>query len=323
MQVVRLLCVGVGLLICLLPSNLGNMARAAGIDPFRATEPSALTFQSNTTGSLQPTAEGYQVFLPAVPVSGVGQASPWQYQATGVITGTASCDSTGMHGLITDEGGRPLAGTRVGVWAADPAGDSFLSQPTESDGRWEIMLDQEGPLAGRWLVAVVDDSGLPVSPVVGTVAYQDLPSQVQAAGIPTHEDCVNGHQWLTVNFRARSEYPEYVLASTRFLSCSENHRDHNIRLWVIEQDGTGIKGVAVRFQEVGGFSDDVLTGRDIFKPQGYVDYPIFARQTWMTSVLAGTSDVSPLMSSEAPPVVDSCPGNEWGHYSYEVVYQRR
>ena len=58
-------------------------------------------------------------------------------------------------------------------------------------------------------------------------------------GIPTHDDCINGHQWLTINFQRRNEFPLYTLASVRFLSCMENHMDHNLRLWVITVDGKG------------------------------------------------------------------------------------
>ena len=36
-----------------------------------------------------------------------------------------------------------------------------------------------------------------------------------------------------------------------------------------------------------------------------------------------SSDTTPPMSSETPPLLDTCSGNAWGHFSYEVVFQRR
>lgn len=172
-------------------------------------------------------------------------------------------------------------------------------------------------------MAVVNRSLQPISPIVGQVAYADVASNPETRGIPTHGDCQNGHQWVTINFQRRVSFPEYTLASVRFLSCLENHQDHNLRLWVISANGQGLGDLPVRFREAGGFEDVVLTGRDLFKPVGYIDYPIYSRQSWTTRVLDLNSDLSPAMSSETPPVIDACSGNVWGHYSYEIVFQRR
>jgi hypothetical protein len=92
---------------------------------------------------------------------------------------------------------------------------------------------------------------------------------------------------------------------------------------VITADGQGLRSLPVRFEEAGGFSSDLLTGADPFKPAGYIDYPIFSRQSWTVRALAGLSDTSPPMSSATPPVIDACAGNAWGHYSYEIVFQQR
>ena len=57
--------------------------------------------------------------------------------------------------------------------------------------------------------------------------------------------CTDGHKWLTINFQRRGKLPLYTLASVRFLSCLENHMDHNLRLWVITVDGQGIHDLPV------------------------------------------------------------------------------
>jgi hypothetical protein len=279
---------------------------------------------SGGLGAYQREGGAQTVFLPLIsagrPAGGMG----WQYGVAGIMTGVASCTSTGMRGMVRNGDGDPQPGVHVRVWSAEASGEpAFISAPTGSDGRWEVVLDPSQALAGRWYVAVVSEDLEPLSPVVGTVAFADVPANPETRGIPTHDDCVNGHQWLTVDFQRRAEFPEYTLASVRFLSCLENHMDHNLRLWVVTVEGQGMRDLPVRFREAGGFADELLTGRDPFKPAGYLDYPIFSRQSWTASVLAGSSDVTPAMSSETPPVLDNCMGNAWGHYSYEVVFQHR
>lgn len=273
--------------------------------------------------SLQLAGRVRRVYLPAVPVSNAPEPGGWQYQVSDIITGTPSCDSTGFSGVIRDENGRPVAGVQVAVWEAPSGMTISLSPPSGPDGRWQVVIDASAARAGRWQLAVVDDNGNYISPVVGRVAYLDSLASIEAPGIPTSDDCVNGHQQLHVNFKARREFPDYTLASVRFLSCQDNHLDHNLRLWVIDQAGNGLRGVPVAFQEAGGFTDQLSTGRDPFKPAGYIDYPIFRRQLWTTEVLSGTSDLSFPASSETAPYIDACSGNAWGHYSYEIVFQRR
>ena len=265
-----------------------------------------------------------KVYLPTILASRPPEPAGWQYGVDGMITGSPSCSSTGMRGVIRNEGGAPQSDVRVRVWSTAASGQpSFVSLPTGSDGRWEIVLDPSQPLAGRWYVAIVNQSLQPISPVVGQVAYADVAANPETRGIPTHGDCTNGHQWLTINFQRRGEFPLYTLASVRFLSCMENHMDHDLRLWVITVDGQGIRDLPVRFQEAGGFVDELFTGRDPFKPPGYIDYPIYSRQNWTTRVVEPTSDATPVMSSETPLVIDTCSGYAWGHFSYEIVFQRR
>jgi hypothetical protein len=46
-------------------------------------------------------------------------------------------------------------------------------------------------------------------------------------------------------------------------------------------------------------------------------------QEFTVRVLAGPSDTTAFLSSMTPPVIESCTGNTWGHYSYEVIFQHR
>lgn len=262
-------------------------------------------------------------FLPLVVTQPGALLTTWQYHVSRIITGSTSCSSTGLRGVITGANGVPQSGVRVGVWSATSADPPFVSAPTGSDGRWQVVLNPNAPQAGRWKVAVVNAANQPISPVVGEVGYADLAPLVEAPGVPTHADCVNGHQWLHVDFAARTVFPEYTLASVRYISCLDNHLDHNIRLWVIDRAGVGQPGTTVRFQEIGGYAEDRRTGADPYKPPGYIDFPIFRRQEWTTRVLDAPSDMATGMSSTTPPIVEACAGNAWGHYSYEVVFQRR
>ncbi len=236
--------------------------------------PSAYVFVDNI--SVERVGFEQKVYLPTILASRPPEPAGWQYGVDGIITGSPSCSSTGMRGVVRNEGGAPQSDVRVKVWSTAASGQpSFVSAPTGSDGRWEIVLDPSQPLAGRWYVTVINQSLQPISPIVGMVAYADVAANPETRGIPTHDDCTNGHQWLTINFQRRNEFPLYTLASVRFLSCMENHLDHNLRLWVITVNGQGIRDLPVRFQEVGGFVDELLTGRDPFKPAGYIDYPIY------------------------------------------------
>lgn len=273
--------------------------------------------------TLRRVTRGVNRYFPLLMTQQGTPTTGWQYQVSAIITGTTSCSSTGMRGTITGAAGTPQAGVRVAVWPAIGNEPPQVSAPTGSDGRWQVLLNASAPQAGRWKVAVVNDAGQPISPVVGEIGYVDFSPIVEAPGVPTHVDCVNGHQWLHIDFAARAVFPEYTLASVRYISCLDNHLDHNVRLWVIDQAGIGRPGTTVRFQEIGGYYEDRLTGADPYKPPGYIDFPIFRRQEWTTRVLDGPSDVAMGMSSTTPPVIETCSGNTWGHYSYEVVYQHR
>jgi hypothetical protein len=265
-------------------------------------------------------ARAQRAFLPYMTMP-LG-APTWQYQAAGVITGAASCTSTGLQGRVIAAGGAPQAGVRVKVWSAQPGGPQ-MTVVTAADGRWQALLDPAAPLAGRWQVAVVDGRERLLSPLVGQIGFLDSLSAVEAPGIPTSADCINGHQWLTVNFQAQTSFPDYTLVSTRYISCQDNHMNHNLRVWVIEADGAQRRGTLVRFHERGGFEQDTPTGADAYKPAGYIDYNLPRTQEFTVRVLAGPSDTTAFLSSMTPPVIESCTGNTWGHYSYEVIFQHR
>lgn len=259
-----------------------------------------------------------------LPYLGAALSAPnWQYQTTGIITGTTSCTSTGWQGRVTNADGTPRPDVRVRVWDAQ-TGEAAVTVSTAADGRWQALLDATAPRAGRWMVAVVDAADRPLSALVGQIGFLDSLSAVQAPGIPTSADCVNGHQWLTVNFQAQTTFLAYTLVSTRYLSCQDNHLNHNLRVWVIEADGSQRRGTLVRFSEhAGQFRQDVPTGADAFKPAGYIDYNLPGHQEFAIQVLAAPSDVTSFLSSMTPPVIETCTGNWWGHYSYEVIFQHR
>ena len=96
---------------------------------------------------------------------------------------------------------------------------------------------------------------------------------------------------------------------------------------VFDTQGNGLNGIKVQMSWPNPDPDtqfpETLTGRDPFKPPGYIDYPIYSRQNWTTRVVGPSSDTTPVMSSETPLVIDACSGNAWGHFSYEIVFQRR
>ncbi|MFZ1239408.1 MAG: carboxypeptidase-like regulatory domain-containing protein [Anaerolineae bacterium] len=281
-----------------------------------AVGPHGLVFVDDVT--LERTGRTLRTFLPWV-TTPLGDPT-WQYQATGIIIGATACTSTGLQGRVVAAGGAPQAGVRVAVWSALPGGPQ-MTVVTGADGRWRALLDPAAPLAGRWQVAVVDSRERLLSPLVGQIGFLDSLNSVEAPGIPTSDDCVNGHQWLTVNFQAQTTFPDYTLVSTRYISCQDNHLNHNLRVWVIEADGTQRRGTPVRFHEQGGFEEDKLTGADIYKPAGYIDYNLPGRQEFTVQVLAGPSGVTPYLSSMTPPTIDNCGGNNWGHHSYEVIFQ--
>ena len=171
-----------------------------------------------------------RVYLPTILASRPPEPAGWQYGVDGIITGSPSCSSTGMRGVARNEGGAPQSDVRVKVWSTAASGQpSFVSTPTGSDGRWEIVLDPSQPLAGRWYVTVVNQSLQPISPIVGTVAYADVaanPKTVASQLTTIAQTAISGSRSTS---SAATNSPLYTLASVRFLSCMENHMDHNLR----------------------------------------------------------------------------------------------
>ena len=112
--------------------------------------PSAYVFVDNI--SVERVGFAQKVYLPTILASRPPEPAGWQYGVDGIITGSPSCTSTGMRGVVRNEGGEPQSDVRVKVWFTAASGQpSFVSAPTGSDGRWEIVLDPSQPLAGRWM----------------------------------------------------------------------------------------------------------------------------------------------------------------------------
>lgn len=239
----------------------------------------------------------------------------WQFQADGMIVGQPDCSRTSLGGTIRDESGLPLAGVRVKAWA--PEWGQAISAPSDAAGHWEIHI-ADVPYRARWQLAIVNDAGQMISPIVGQMY---TPDHQPAAGIPTSGDCVNGHQRLIINWKARSSWNDFVLASARFLSCEENHGNHNIYLWVVDRQGLGINGVYLRLFLPDGSYEDRPTGWDPYRPAGYLDFSMGPREERRVRVRDYTSDWAEGLSNTTPPISDACAGNSWGHLSYHVVFQ--
>lgn len=278
------------------------------------------TATPSPTPSPTPTAGGpTPTFTPSPAVSPTPTpASPsgWQFAADGIIVGYPDCRRTILEGTIRDAAGSPLAGQRVKVWA--PQWGQAVSAPSDSSGHWEVLV-ANAPLAATWQAAVVDAAGNLISPIAGQM-YVPQTSPV-TAGIPTSTDCVNGHQRLVINWRARQDWPDFVAASARFLSCEENHMNHNLYIWVLDHEGHGLNNIYLRLFLPGGAYTDERTGKDPYKPAGYLDFPMFANESRSVRVRDYSSDLVENLSNTTPPVIDSCGGNAWGHYSYQVVFQ--
>ena len=345
-----------------LPSNVDGIEKSVGIDPTGGTDAASDQIVWNDTGDGSPwqtlgvTATAIithvtvfirveqpenslhsmvymdnatltrtsKSYVPNIVNTRNAQNPPqWQYAVSGIITGEASCNFTDMRGIITNEAGQPRAGVRVKTWSATDDQIQYISQPSESDGSWRIVLNDKTAINGRWLVAVINDASEIISPVVGKVAFLDSLTDVQSIGLPTHDDCSNGHQRLRINFTERATFPAYTLASVRFLSCMENHGNHHIRVWVIEKDGQQLKNVGVRFREINGFEYQGSTGEKSDKPVGYIEYTTAGGQRWNVNVTTDASDTTNQLSTVTPPIDSTCNGNYMGHYSYEVVFQKR
>ncbi|MGQ9518202.1 MAG: hypothetical protein ACUVT1_13120 [Anaerolineae bacterium] len=240
----------------------------------------------------------------------------WRFAAEGIIVGYPDCGRTILEGTIRDAAGSPLAGQRVKVWA--PQWGEAISAPSDSSGHWEVWI-AHAPLAATWQAVVVDSAGNLISPIAGQMHVPQLGGET--AGIPTSTDCVNGHQRLVINWRERQDWPDFAAASARFLSCQENHGNHNLYIWVLDHEGRGLNNIYLRLSLPSGAYMDERTGKDPYKPAGYLDFPMFAGESRTVRLRDYSSDLVTDLSNTTPPVIDSCGGNSWGHYSYHVVFQ--
>jgi hypothetical protein len=66
---------------------------------------------------------------------------------------TANCGSTGVKGTIYSRTGGRVAGAHVAVWV--PGWEGTVSEPSDSNGAWDVLLDFV-PKAGTWNVRLVD-----------------------------------------------------------------------------------------------------------------------------------------------------------------------
>lgn len=218
------------------------------------------------------------------------------------IVGTANCGTTGVKGRVTNAAGAPMPGVRVRVWAE--GWDGGLSNPTDSDGRWDFVLGT-GPRAGTWFAAAADESGQFLS---------------RPVALPTSSDCTNGHQWLEVNWSERSAAaPQYVLAWTRRLSCAENNQNHHLFIDVTDADGRGLAGVNLRVSWAGGEATITTGGKPEIGP-GRVEFPMY-KGTYSVTVLNGTSDTAHQLTVDLPDETCTNAGNTLFHYSYHVVFR--
>lgn len=275
-------------------------------------------------GTATPTATGATMTPTPTPSATAPTPTPtatgpghpiWQYQADGIIVGQPNCSQTSLGGTIFDEGGLPLAGVRVKAWA--PEWGEATSAPSDGSGQWNIHV-ASSPFAAHWQLAVVNEAGQIISPIAGQQYVPQIGGEI--AGIPTSGNCTDGHQRLTINWKACSTWTDFVAASVRFLSCEENHMNHNIYNWVLDSEGNGINNVWLRFYLPSSYTDS-RTGIDTYKPAGYLDFPMFAHDERRVEVRDYSSDLVEGISNITPPIIDACGGNAWGHYSYQVVFQ--
>ena len=92
--------------------------------------------------------------------------SPTNRFVSGRVVAEANCNRTVVHGMISGNRAR-LNGIHVRVWSSEAQDKPFLSQPSGEitelgPGGYEVLLDNK-PKAGRWLVAVVDETGRAIS----------------------------------------------------------------------------------------------------------------------------------------------------------------
>ena len=116
----------------------------------------------------------------------------------------------------------------------------------------------------------------------------------------------------------------YRLAGWRQLAPCENQGGHTLFINVVDPAGNGIAGVPL-LVEFGGDSDVIYTGQKLDKGPGWAEYPMYGGYT--VRVAEATSDVTPMLSSKLPEdqrcdSTNNNVANSFGHYSYEVVFQR-
>jgi len=288
------------------------------------TGPTA-TLTRTPTPSATPTGPAPTATVSPTPTS--TRTPGWQFQADGIITGRPSCSETALGGTIRNEAGAPLAGVLVKVWS--PEWGEAISAPSGADGAWRVHI-ADAPYRARWQVAVVDAAGELLSPVAGQMYATD---HWWTPGIPTSDNCSDGHQQLTINWRLRTQWDtEFVVASARYLSCEENHFNQgSIHTWVVNRDGAGINQMYIAFRSPSGeYPTDQYTGRDVYRqPAGYLSYTMSggderSAQVWRYAGVDRSSDlIEHFNNGWSPPVADSCGGNTYGHRSYLVVFQAR
>jgi hypothetical protein len=117
---------------------------------------------------------------------------------------------------------------------------------------------------------------------------------------------------------------DWRLVSWRQLTPCENRGGHSLFITVLDAAGNGIPGVPLLIEWTGG-SQVVYTGDKPDRGPGCTDFPMYGGYT--VRVAEGTSDVTPVLSSHEPESqrcdeTNDNVANSYGHYSYEVIFQR-
>ena len=114
------------------------------------------------------------------------------------------------------------------------------------------------------------------------------------------------------------------LVSARQLTPCENRGGNTLFINVIDAAGNGIANVPLLVEWDSG-SQVIYTGQKMERGPGWAEYPMYGGYT--VRVNDGTSDVTPMLSSHLPDSqrcdeTNDNVANSFGHYSYEVVFQR-
>jgi hypothetical protein len=114
------------------------------------------------------------------------------------------------------------------------------------------------------------------------------------------------------------------LASWRQLPPCENRGSHTLFINVIDPAANGIASVPL-LVEWGSGSQVIYTGQKMDRGPGWAEFPMYGGYT--VRVNEGSSDVTPTLSSNLPDSqrcdsTNDNVANSFGHYSYEVVFQR-